>query len=175
MENKKMISRRKRKIILSVIWVLFIMYCLASIYVLFFGGSSRDLLAERNIGYLSKEHFASFCNLSPFHSIQEYLVRFAEGTINTNIVVVNLLGNILWFAPLGLFIPILFGKRIRSFWSFLVTMIIILLLIEILQFLTMRGSFDIDDIILNLAGACIFYGLTRIPIVKKKIETISNG
>lgn len=92
--------------------------------------------------------------------------------MNTNIVVVNLLGNLLWFAPLGLFIPILFGKRIRSFRSFLITMIMILLLVEILQFLTMRGFFDIDDILLNLAGACIFYGLTRIPIVKKKIETI---
>ena len=163
---------KSRKIIIAIIWTLFIIYCLASIYVLFFLGSIRDLSAARNAGYLSKEHFELYCNLSPFHSIREYLVRFAEGSMNTNIVVVNLLGNILWFAPLGLFIPILFGKRIRSFRSFLITMIMILLLVEILQFLTMRGSFDIDDILLNLAGACIFYALTRIPIVKKKIEAI---
>ena len=167
-----MVSARNRKIILAVIWVLFIIYCIASVYVLFFLGSIRDLSAARNAGYLSKEHFELYCNLSPFHSIREYLVRLAEGSMNTNIVVVNLLGNILWFAPMGLFIPILFGKRIRSFLSFLVTMIIILLLVEIIQLLTMRGSFDIDDIILNLAGACIFYTLTRIPIVKKKIATL---
>ena len=165
-------SKNERRIIKAIIWTLFIIYCLVSIYVLFFRESSRDILEARNIGYLSKEHFELYSNLIPFHSIQQYLKGLANRNINIDIVIVNLVGNILWFAPMGLFIPILFGKRIRSFWAFLLTMTIILALVEILQFLTLRGSMDIDDIILNLVGACAFYCLTKIPIVKKLIKTI---
>ena len=165
--------KNKRKIVKAFIWVLFIIYCLASIYVLFLiRGNNRDILEAGNIGYLSKEHFDLYSNFVPFHSVRQYLEGYANGSINTNIVIVNLLGNILWFAPLGLFIPMLFGKKIRNFRRFLLTMVIILLLVEILQFLSLRGSMDIDDIILNLAGACAFYCLTKIPAVKNLINAI---
>ena len=36
-----------------------------------------------------------------------------------------------------------------------------------MQFLTMRGSCDIDDFILNFFGAVIGFSLTRIKIVRK--------
>lgn len=58
----------------------------------------------------------------------------------------NLAGNMLLFSPMGLFIPLLFGKRIRSFWAFLLVMVVIIIFVEIIQFLTVRGSFDIDDV-----------------------------
>ena len=167
-------SKNKRIFIKVIIWVLFIMYCLVSIFVLFLmRESNRDLLEASNIGYLSKEHFELYSNFIPFHSIKTYWIGLTERTMNVNIAVVNLLGNVLWFAPMGLFIPMLFGKRIRGFLPFLLTMLIILVFVEVLQFLTLRGSLDIDDIILNLAGACAFYCLTKIPIVKKLINAIN--
>ena len=52
-------------------------------------------------------------------------------------------------------------------------MIIILsLFVEILQFITYRGSTDIDDIILNTIGAIIVYILMKTKIVKNILEKV---
>ena len=52
------------------------------------------------------------------------------------------------------------------------TIIILILLVEIFQFLTFSGSADIDDIILNTIGAIIGYIIVQSKFVKKilKIE-----
>ena len=73
--------------------------------------------------------------------------------------------------PCGIFIPLMF-KGINKYYKFLILMIFIILLIEVLQFLTMSGSFDIDDLILNLLGASIIYFITRIKCINKFIHKI---
>lgn len=70
------------------------------------------------------------------------------------IAIANLLGNFLLFMPMGIYLPLLFQK-IRSLVDFLLYMIPVLSLVELVQLLTKRGSFDIDDLILNLAGAIL--------------------
>ena len=42
-----------------------------------------------------------------------------------------------------------------------------MLLIELLQLLLLTGSSDIDDVILNVSGAMLFYALLRIPAVSR--------
>ncbi len=79
-----------------------------------------------------------------------------------NIVVENLLGNLFLFAPVGAALPCLFHRQ-RRFWIFLFTMLAILLLVEGVQLFTGTGSCDVDDIILNLAGALLAYGMVAIP------------
>ena len=51
-------------------------------------------------------------------------------------------------------------------------MIIVVLLIEGLQFLTLSGSCDIDDLILNVFGACILYLVLSIKSIKEFIRNI---
>ena len=51
-------------------------------------------------------------------------------------------------------------------------MIIIVFIVECIQFITKSGTFDVDDIILNVLGATIMYGITRIKKVKELIEKI---
>lgn len=68
----------------------------------------------------------------------------------------NIFGNILMFAPLGFFLPLLWRK-----WDgarvFLVGMGLSVL-IETVQLFTGRGT-DIDDVILNTLGAVIGYAI----------------
>ena len=104
-------------------------------------------------------------NLIPFKTIIEYIVR------QDRVALINLFGNIIAFAPMGLFLPLLFKKQKKTIF-FILTNIIIILIIEILQFLSFRGSFDIDDLILNLLGALIVYGLYKIKKINKLINKV---
>ena len=61
----------------------------------------------------------------------------------------NLLGNLLPFIPFGFLLPIAY-PRIKAFFK--------VLFIEIFQYMTRLGSFDIDDIILNMVGVLSGYG-----------------
>ena len=70
--------------------------------------------------------------------------------------VVNLAGNVVLFIPIGYFLPRLWMKM-RRFFPFLFTCILSVCLVEVLQLLTLLGSMDIDDLILNLFGMIIGY------------------
>ena len=81
--------------------------------------------------------------------------------INTSIVIINFATNLLLFAPMGFFIPVLFQSKIKNIKQFVIMISILTLIVEILQFITYRGSTDIDDIILNTIGAVIMYMIMR--------------
>lgn len=82
----------------------------------------------------------------------------------------QIIGNAIMLLPLGIFIPLL-NKRFRKlsnlftvvFISFLVS-----LAIEILQLATHYRSADVDDVILNTAGACI--GFLIYQVIKRLIR-----
>lgn len=69
----------------------------------------------------------------------------------------NLLGNLLPFIPFGFLLPIAYPGIKAFFKVFLVGMFAVLF-IEIFQYMTRLGSFDIDDIILNMVGVLSGYG-----------------
>lgn len=76
--------------------------------------------------------------------------------MNDNIRVINLLGNIGVFIPIGLAAPIIF-RKMDPFKSALVSAAGFSLIIEILQGITGQGVMDIDDLILNLCGGLVGY------------------
>lgn len=75
------------------------------------------------------------------------------------------LGNILWFVPWGVLIPIMkksgFGFVFISGFLFSFT-------IEILQYFFKKGLFEIDDLILNTAGVLLGYLLYLLVMNLKK-------
>ena len=70
------------------------------------------------------------------------------------VVVYNLGGNIVMFVPLGFFLRTLV-PRCRGFWKCMAAVAVIMTLVEVTQLLTLRGFCEVDDLILNLAGAAI--------------------
>lgn len=51
-------------------------------------------------------------------------------------------------------------------------MICIVIGIELLQFITMSGCCDIDDVILNVMGALVMFGILRIKSINQLIRNI---
>lgn len=74
----------------------------------------------------------------------------------------NLLGNLLLFLPMGVFLPLIFKEKFNKFSKFLVFILVTVILVEVLQFITFLGSLDIDDFILNVIGAMIGFLIYKI-------------
>lgn len=150
--------------------ILFIIYCLLLITVLFLNNEYR-MYVFQNINIFSKEHF-EMSNIIPFATIIDYISRLVSNEINAGIVIINFATNLLLFAPMGFFIPMLYSDRIKNIKQFAILMIIITLIVEVLQFITFRGSTDIDDIILNTLGAVIVYIIMKTRFVKKLLKKV---
>ena len=121
-----------------------------------------------NIFGLNKENLDVYLennNLVPFKTITLYISR------QDRVAIVNLLGNLVAFAPMGIFLPLLFKKQ-NKLKNFILTNIAIILTIESLQFLSLSGSFDIDDLILNLLGALLIYRLYKIRKINQLVNKI---
>ena len=129
------------------------------------------LLFDRTPGWGSEVSYAdqmrSSMNLIPFHTIGNYwkVVRRMEFTSLFWHCVINLGGNIFLFIPIGYFLPRLW-PFLRNFFSFLLACTMSIVLVELLQLVTLLGSLDIDDLILNLFGMLVGYVLFM--IFKKK-------
>ena len=149
---------------------LFIIYCLLLITILFLNNEYR-MGGFQNINTFSKEHFETI-NVIPFATIIEYIIGVISNDINTCIVIINFATNLLLFTPMGFFIPILFQSKIKNIKQFVIMIIILTLIVEILQFITYRGSTDIDDIMLNTIGAVIVYLLMKTKFVKKLLKKV---
>ena len=133
-----------------------------ALYLLLFATLTLfDPLWGRNGGFViwNKELFEMYVqnslNLVPFKTVLQYFYR---GTINQ--FVVNIVGNLVCLMPLGILLPLNFEKQQKT-GIFLMTCALIVSAVEILQFATLSGSCDIDDLILNVGGAFLIYLFTK--------------
>ena len=116
-----------------------------------------------DIGYSYWDHVKMNINIIPFHTVAK-LCRQLLNRTNPYLLkytLVNLFGNIALFIPYGVLIPILFNKM-RKKRLYLIYTSIMVLILEIVQLFSLRGSFDIDDFLLNIFGAMIGYLLFKI-------------
>ena len=163
-------SQEKSKIREFWLRILFIIYCILLITILFLNNEYRMYdFHGININTFSREHFETI-NIIPFSTIIGYIKGLLFEDASMSIVIINLATNLFLFAPMGFFIPLLFKNKITNMKQFIILIIIISLFVEILQFITYRGSTDIDDIILNTMGAIIVYALMKTKLVKKILK-----
>lgn len=101
-------------------------------------------------------------NLIPFETITRF-IRLLDSSDPAlrNHAVINLFGNVIMFIPLGFCLPMLW-ERLRKLWKVLLTTALIITLVELTQLLTLVGSCDTDDLILNVLGTAIGYGLHKL-------------
>ncbi len=168
-DSKKEKIRKKFLILILIIYSI-----LLTTLLLFDSNYGRFIFSNRKMQIFSKEHFQLYSNFIPFKTIYTFIERFFNGTINKNIVVTNILGNIIAFAPFGILIPIIFKEKFNNIKNFTLLMIGIILCVEIIQFITLKGTFDVDDLILNLLGTIITYSLIKIKKVRKILNYILN-
>ncbi len=136
--------------------------------VVFFDSGSSLQLSSQGIEYIQGESFERTFNLIPFKTIWQYLSGSLEsyyGASWKHTAVINILGNVLLFVPVGFLLPIT-NKRFNCFKNVVLFGFAFSLFIEIVQFFTGRSA-DIDDCIMNIFGAILGYLIIQIPPVNK--------
>lgn len=95
-------------------------------------------------------------NIEPFHEIKRY-IRYAD-VLGSQVVVLNLLGNVMVFLPFGFLVASLFPANDKKH-PLAITGLSMLFsaVVELLQYLTSVGAADVDDVILNTIGGFIGY------------------
>lgn len=146
------------------LFALFILYVLVLLFILVFPNNYRG--HNVFVGGLTGEKWFDYVvrnvNLVPLRGIAEQISSMIAGQhLARNLI--YLAGNIAGFVPLGFFLPALFPRQ-RKFLLFLITILISIVVLEFTQVATMRGSFDIDDVLLNTAGACFGFVVMRKPV-----------
>ncbi len=148
---------RRSRIALEMAAVIYTAVVLAlTVLPLTFGRFAFNMSAD--------PYWRSSVNLVPFRTIELYLT---SSYLGAGIKGANLLGNLLLLTPAGFVAPAL-SRRLDGWWRIAVLGLVSAGAIEVMQFarkyvLGMTGrSVDIDDVILNAAGALIGYGLLRL-------------
>lgn len=100
-------------------------------------------------------------NFVPFKTLKLYWKLIFSGNRYYVIhSVVNLVGNVVMFIPLGIFLPLIWPK-LRAFLLLLLFSLFLIIMIEVLQYFTGLGSCDIDDLLLNLPGVVIGFLISK--------------
>lgn len=127
-------------------FILMCVYLLMLFYLVFFSE-----MFGRHTAHINQY------NLTPFKTIGNF-IKYHE-SVSTASFVVNIIGNVAAFVPFGLILPIILRTKKHRyyiqwvfFWAFLLS-----LSIEVTQYLTAVGAFDVDDLILNTSGALVGY------------------
>lgn len=136
-------KKKHKFIIRTVSWILFIIYLVMMVYFLFF---SEMLGRTPSDTY----HY----NLKPFTEIQRYLVYYKK--LGSFYVLLNLMGNVICFMPLGFVLPVLSYKN-RNIFKVTFICFLCSVAVEITQLVSKLGSCDVDDVILNTSGGILGY------------------
>ena len=141
----KTLKKETKRIIQTLGKVLFVLYVLALIYFLFFSEEyGRVAIEERQYRY----------NLVPFVEIRRFWVYRKQ--LGFFAVFTNLFGNVAGFLPFGFMLPVI-SERMRSGWMIILSGFGLSVTVEVIQLITKVGCFDVDDMILNTAGAALGY------------------
>ena len=149
-----MVKKRLKEIL---IYTSFTVYILLMLWLMF-GQRLFHVINSPHSGWFDNYwgDLKSRLNLVPFHTIAEFTTSLGERW-NTH-AFINLAGNIVMFVPLGFLLPHISNRAHTSRRCILISLIC-LLCAEILQLFTLLGSFDIDDLILNMIGVLVGFGL----------------
>jgi transcriptional regulator with XRE-family HTH domain/glycopeptide antibiotics resistance protein len=102
-------------------------------------------------------------NLIPFKTLLGYWAFFDSRTF-----MVNVIGNIFILMPMQYLILRVFN--IKKFSINILISVLIGFFLELFQFITKRGVFDVDDIILYVLGTSLMYFLYDLVINKRKVN-----
>ena len=125
---------------------IFYLLCLYQITALRLGGIGWDLnnMLERR----------TRVNSEPLFAIWNWAVKGVWWYFTYNVI-----GNCLWFVPLGILLPAIYKSYRGRLWYVTFMGVIISSSIEILQYILCTGVTDIDDVICNTIGTVMGYGI----------------
>lgn len=154
----------RKKTVRTALTTLFVFYIVAMAAVLFFARIGLDDYPAQRAFY--RANYELMTNFVPLSTIRLYVRCLRYDFIGTTIPLSNLMGNVLLFMPMAFFLPCLF-PTMRTAWKFILLMTLLLAAVEAMQLILCCGSCDIDDVLLNLLGTLLLYGVMRLPPVRR--------
>ncbi|MBM6386102.1 MULTISPECIES: VanZ family protein [Paenibacillus] len=162
---------RQRKIKHKILWIaaLIIYLYLLTKLILFKGGPvDFEVVRVQLMAFLHQPDLihTRTVNLTPFQEISRdwnSLSLHRPGTA------IHLVGNVMAFIPLGMFIPMLMGNKLLSGANVFLSSLLLSLGYEVTQLLTGMGIFDVDDLMLNTLGGVIGYILFTMALGMKRL------
>ncbi|MEF9951107.1 MAG: VanZ family protein [Clostridium sp.] len=153
-------SKFNKKIIFEGLVYLFALVYIGILLkvVMFKYISVSDVLAGKTFGMFRSANFI------PFDTI---IQSFTGQSGSVFRAFLNMLGNIVIFAPFGYCLGLIF-KWFNRTWKVGLASFILSVTFEILQYTLYIGSLDIDDVILNTLGGVIGYGVYKLLANKIK-------
>ena len=140
-----MFQYRRKTVFLAC--VCFAAYLCFLIYILFFMEARANTYREYN--------------LIPFKSIRMFFeYYFVHHDFSFFYCFLFIFGNVFLLLPFGFLLPIIIQRRL-SLLRVLLASFCLTAAIELTQFYTGLGEMDIDDVILNVLGAAVGFGLER--------------
>ena len=136
------LNTKKAKRIRTFGRFLFVVYILFLLYFLIFSDWYGRSGVMENYHY----NLTPFCEIKRFWEYREQLGIWS---------IVNLVGNVLIFVPFGFFKAL--GSEKRNFFVTVIDGAFLSLVVEVFQFISKVGRFDVDDLILNTSGVILGY------------------
>lgn len=156
--NAKKKKSKKKRLINEVILNLFVFYLL-----ILYGITVYRYGIECD-NFLDLKGRMDFINTS---FLEELLKMMSYGSMWH--VFYNVVGNIIWFIPLGFLVPLIWDKK-RKLGAVIGLSFITSLSIEVLQFIFRTGISDVDDLVFNTLGGIIGYIIFKIgQVIYKKL------
>ena len=150
-----------RKFARILLWLAFAVYGVAVFAILFLGGRVGRFPYDSIWEYMKHS-----VNLIPFKTVFGYVRDVMANRWMLGLAIRNVLGNFILFYPMGIFLPCLF-KKARTVKKTLLIALCTILSVEVVQLVFRLGIFDIDDLILNIAGWILGFFTLAIPFVRK--------
>ena len=136
--------KKIRRIVTATVFALYIFLL---IHVLFFRYGRSAAAGIDGLSYRLK--YAA--NFVPFKTIRSYAAAMHR---IPRVAVLNVIGNLALFAPMGILLPSAVPAMRRPMRTLLFVFVLIVA-VECVQLLLGLGSFDVDDIILNFTGCAV--------------------
>lgn len=162
-------QEQRRRVVRVVLSVLFGFYCASLLGALVVSRVDYLHFADANAAYW--QHFDLMTNFHPFETVRLYINAIRYNYIGMEIPLSNLVGNAMLFMPMAVFLPCLF-RPMRRLWLFALTMTLVLVAVEAVQLALACGSCDVDDVLLNLAGTLIVFGILKIPSIQRLMRRL---
>lgn len=134
-------DKNKRKNIL----IVYIIFYVLAVLGFTFSNFRNNILIENGI---SERGF----NLIPFSSI----IQMLNSPLGLKVALYNIIGNFLMLTPLSILLPLV-NEDLKKTRYYLIIIFIFSFCIEFTQYIKEIGSFDIDDLILNISGSLILF------------------
>ena len=149
-----------------LLWIAFVIYGCFVFGILFLGGRSGRFPYDSVWEYMKYS-----VQPIPFKTIFGYVREVITHRWMLGLAIRNVIGNFILFYPMGIFLPCLF-RSVRTVKKSLLISLCTILSVEIVQLVFRLGIFDIDDLILNIAGWILGYFALAIPMIRKYMKKL---